>query len=989
MRFSLLGPLMAHDTADSPFTGSTNVRTLLAVLLLRRGQVVTLNELKAVLWGNAQPATAASSLHNHITRLRRALGPEGGGRLRSVPTGYVLEVHQGELDSDQHEELLSTARAARISEDWETIRQACATALELWRGSPVADLPGLADSLCYGPRLKVFDEARLIALEWRCEAELHLGRHHGLAAELYALTEQHPLREGFHRHLMVALHRADRQAEALAVFHRLRSTLADELGVEPGRAVQDALAEILQSPGEPPKTTAALSRPEPAPEPRSAITVGGTPAAGVPAQLPPAPRYFSGRRAELARLDALLDDARRHAGTGPIVLSGPGGVGKTALAVHWAHRVRADFPDGQLHLDLRGFAPDGSAVTPHESLRGLLEGLGVQRARVPASQDARTALFRTLTDGRRLLVLLDNARDAEHVRPLIAGSATSLTVVTSRDQLLGLVAVEGAQPVPLDVLPPDEARELLIARIGHARAVTDPRAVDEAVELAARLPLALAVIGAQAAVTPASPLDQLVARLRRAHGLDAFTGSDARSDVRAVLSWSYETLDTDVARLFRLLAVHPGPGITTLAASSLCGVTLSRAEAMLAELARANLVTESADGRYAFHDLLRVYAEELGRQVDSTTTRRFALRRVTEHYLHTAQRAALLMDPQLRPLDLPLPGRGVRPEHLSDIKEARAWFTSEHTALLATVRRARAAGLDKTCWQLAYALKTFLCWGGHWEDWVAAQTVALEAAERTGDTTAQAQAHRSLAAALDWSVPGTDAQTHLRQALHLFTAEKDVLGQADVHLDLAGRYERQERPQDALHHNEQALALYRCVGDRGGEAKALNNVGYFKALFGEYEEALALCNAARQVFEELGDRRSLALTWDSLGVVHQQTGDLTRAAQCFRRAAEGCREVGSRYHEADSLDHLGDVELAAGHMRTARDAWQRAWDLLTELQHDEAAAVRLKLERSARPSSDTAFDASPAFGEPSAHLEALTPMDPRSRRQVPQCQGSF
>ncbi|MGW1508605.1 AfsR/SARP family transcriptional regulator [Streptomyces sp. NPDC002394] len=942
MRFGLLGPITAQDAAGPLVIGSTKVRILLGILLLKRGQVVSSDELKAALWGTDLPATASSSLHNHVTRLRRTLGSEGAARLRSVPPGYVLDVERGALDGDRHEELLATARTARHGEDWETVREACATALALWRGSPLADLPGLGQSLLYGPALQALDEARLVALEWRCEADLRLGRYDGLAAELYALTEQHPLREGLHRHLMLALHRTDRQAEALAVFHRLRRILADELGVSPGRAVQEALADILQGHGEPaakPPTPA----PEPAPAPDAATAAGNH----VPAQLPPVSRYFSGRRAELARLDALLEDARRHAGTGPIVVSGPGGVGKTTLAVHWAHRVRADFPDGQLHLNLRGFAPEGSAVTPDSALRSLLEGLGVPRARVPAAQEARTALFRTLTDGRRYLILLDNARDAAHVRPLLTGSATSLTVVTSRDQLLGLVAVEDAQPVALDVLSPDDARELLAARVGRDRVTADPRAVDEAVELAARLPLALAVVAARAAVTPALSLTRLVERLRLARGLDAFTGSDARSDVRAVLSWSYETLSTDAARLFRLLAVHPGPGITVPVAGSLAALPPARVHPLLTELAEANLVTEGADGRYAFHDLLRTYAVELGEQVDSGASRRTALRRIAEHYLRTAQRGALLMDPQLAPVDLPpKPGRGVRPEDPADIGAAREWFTGEHEALVETVVRAGASGLDRACWQLAHVLKTYLSWGGHWADGAVVQTAALEAAERLADPTARARAHRSLAAALRWNA-ATDAEagTHLRRALDLFTAEGDLLGQADVHLDLAGRHERKERPGEALHHNQRALELFQELGHRSGEAKALNNVGYFQALLGNHAEALAMCDAARRVFEELGDRRSLALTWDSLGVVHQQTGDLERAAHCFRISAEGLREVGAAYHEAVSLDHLGDVESTAGRPESAQEAWRQAWELLDALRHDDADTIRLKLRR--------------------------------------------
>ncbi|MFD8143924.1 BTAD domain-containing putative transcriptional regulator [Streptomyces sp. NPDC059708] len=953
MRFGLLGPLTAQDAVGPLVIGSAKVRTLLGILLLRRGQAVASDELKDALWGSDLPATATSSLYNHVTRLRRALGREGEDRIRSVPPGYVLDVEHGELDVDVHEELLRTARTARLEEDWEIVRRSCATALGLWRGEPLADLPQLTQSLRYGPEFQALEEARLGAVEWRCEADLRLGRYDGLAAELYTLTERHPLREGFSRHLMIALHRTERQAEALEVFHRLRRTLADSLGVEPGRAVQEALTEVLGGDGRPsgaePSGANPSTEPEPEPEPAPAPEPPAPHPVHRPAQLPPDVRHFSGRRAQLDRLDALLDEARRHAGTGPVVLSGPGGVGKTALAVHWAHRVRADFPDGQLHVNLRGFAPDGTAVTPAQALRGLLEGLGVPRERLPVTQEARVALFRTLTDGRRLLILLDNARDSAQVRPLLSGSATSLTLVTSRDQLLGLVAVEGAQPVPLCVMPPAEARELLAARVGPGRVLADPRALDEAVELTAGLPLALAVVGARAAVSPALGLDRLVERLRRARGLDAFTGSDALSDVRAVLSWSYETLSADAARLFRLLAVHPGPDVSAPVAASLAAVPPYRAHKLLTELTQANLVTEGADGRYAFHDLLRAYATELGELGDPGPSRRAALERLVEHFLRTARRAALLLEPHLAPLDIPgggTPGAGVHPEHLVDASEAREWFSAEHAALVKTVGSAAAAGLDLMCWQLAHTLQTHLLWGGYWEDSATVQTAALEAAERLDDAAARAKAHRGLAAALRDSAREGEAHTHLQRALGLFTSQGDPLGRAEVHLDLAGWHERQGRREEALHHNERALGFFRTAGDRAGEAKALNNVGRFQALLGHHAEALAMCEAARRVFEELGDRRSLALTWDSIGLVHRETGDPDQAAHCFRIAVEGLRTVGSPHCEAVALDHLGDAEQASGRPQAARAAWQRAWELLDRLRHEGAPAIARKLRES-------------------------------------------
>lgn len=951
MRFGLLGPLTVHDGTAVRAISSTKVRTVLGALLLRPNRLVTADDLKAALWGAHPPASASGSLHNHISRLRRALAEDGDSRLRSVAQGYVLEVRDGELDSALFEDHLRDARAARLRQDWETVRHECARALELWRGRPLADLPDLADVDPYSRLIHTLQEARLHALEWRCDAELRLGRHHGLAAELGSLAAEYPLREAFHRQLMLVLHRTDRQAEAVAVFHRLRRTLVDELGIEPGAAVQDAFQEIIggrpQRPAAEPEPPAAspdgpASTPVTPPGPPNPLDV-------VPAQLPPAGFGFAGRRPELARLAAVLDRTAAQPGaTTVIAVTGTGGVGKTALAVHWAHRVRHHFPDGQLYVNLRGFCPTGSAVAPADAVREFLDVLGVPRARIPATVEARTGLFRSLTAGRRFLILLDNARDAEQIRPLLPGASESLVLVTSRDRLPGLVAVEGAHSVPVELLSADEARELLTTRIGADRAAAEDAAVSEIIELTAGLPLALAIVSARAAVHPALTMAGLAGQLRHAYGLEAFAGHDAPSDLRAVLSWSYETLSTGAARLFRLLAVHPGPSITAPAAASLAGLPLPRTRPLLAELTQAQLITESAGGRSAFHDLLRAYAAELGDEDESADDPDTAVPRMVDHYLHSARTAATLMDPQLEPLDPPpLAGQQVRPEVMADAAGAGEWFTQEHAVLLGVVRQASAAGLRSGVWQLAYYIKTFLFWRGHWADLAATQTAALDATRQLGDRAAQAHTHRSLGKALqllEAEAGGAASGRHLRSALDLFAELGHLAGQADTHLDLAAVYEQQDQVEEALRHNQRALELFRAAGHRNGEAKALNNVSYFHSLLGDHALALDMCERALALLEELGDRRSLALTWDTLGTVHHATGRYDEASRCFLRSAEMCREVGVPFHESLALTNLGETRLAAGDTPGARDAWQQSLELLDALNHPTADSVRLRLK---------------------------------------------
>ncbi len=663
-----------------------------------------------------------------------------------------------------------------------------------------------------------------------------------------------------------------------------------------------------------------------------------------PAQLPMDVYGFAGRDDQHARLDAVLDAADEQL-TAVVVsaLSGTAGVGKTALAIHWAHRVRDRFPDGQLYVNLRGFDPGGSVMPPAEAVRGFLDALGVSPERIPAGLDARSTLYRSLLVGRRMLVVLDNARDAMQVRPLLPGSPGCLVVITSRDQLTSLIAAVGAQPLILDLLAPAEARRLLAGRLGTDRVAAEPAAVSRIIDYCARLPLALTLVAARAASHPGFSLTALADELRTSHGsLDRFTDPDPSADVRAVFSWSYRTLSAAAARLFRLLSGHPGPHIAIPAAASLAGVSPDEARKALEELARAHLVTEPAPGRYAFHDLLRAYAAELARTDDHE--RGAAGRRVLDHYLRTAHAAGLRLHPHRDRIQLVPAEPGVTAQEVPDHQHALRWFTAEHPALLAAVREAADSGLDAQAWQLAWAVATFLDRRGHWHDLAAIQTTALAAARRLADRPGEVQANRLLGLAYARLGQYADARIHIQTALDLSAALGDDAGQGHSHMNLAQVFARQDRHAEALSHAQQAHAHFKAAGHRYGQANALNAIGWYHAQLDDYRATLASCARALPLQREIGDRHGQAATWDSIGYAHHHLGNSDQAVACYQRAMVLYREVGDRFHEADTLIHLGDTHHAAGNLDDAHTAWRRALAILDDLGHPTAAAVRARLQ---------------------------------------------
>ncbi|MGH8791665.1 MAG: ATP-binding protein, partial [Stackebrandtia sp.] len=771
-----------------------------------------------------------------------------------------------------------------------------------------------------------------------------LGMHVELIGRLRAMVAAEPLHEHVVGMLMLALYRAGRRDEALTLFRDTRRRLSGDLGVEPGGALKHLHRKILSSDAE-------LNVPTPPSQrtpPSSAGAVRGTKPAQLPADLP----GFTGRKPQLSQLDAILDKGVEDSTPPPVaVLSGPAGAGKTTLALHWSHRVAAQFPDGQLYVNLRGFDPAGTAVDPSHALRESLHALGVPAQRVPAELEARQGMYRSLLSGKRVLIVLDNARDSAQVRPLLPGSSRCMAVVTSRDVLSGLVAAEAAIPIRLDVMSLAESKDLLAARLGHTRVDSSEPTLLTVVESCARLPLALAITAARLATQPDLSMDDLAAELVSAGAdLDSFDSGDSELSLRSAFTCSYGALRPEAARMFRLLGLHPGVDISVPAAASLAAVSRPRARALLAELTRTSLQSERRSGRYGCHDLLRAYAGELAHRDDSADELRAASHRSLDYYLRTAHAAALAVDPNRRPIELPEPLDDPAPDELSCAQEAMEWFAAEHSTLVDMAVHALAEGFYAHAWQLIWSMETYFSRSGYWDEWVGAQRVALDAAQRLGDRLRAAHLRRNLGRAYTQLGDADAALESFQQALQEFADIRDSEGRADAHRGIAWLFTRQNRLPEALTHSRRALSLYREAGNRRREALALNAVGWRLTLLDEHREAISYCRQALTLFHEFADAGGPsgfgeAETWDSLGHAHHKLGEIDEAVACFRRSLDILAPTGDRQFSAEVFDRLGQAHESAGDKTAAVAAWRRALKLLDELEHPDAESVRARIDQ--------------------------------------------
>ena len=943
---SLLGPVeVSVGGRHAPIT-QQGLRVLLAVLAQSANRVVPAAALIEALWQEEPTRQRERNLHAQIYQLRRRLSEleplRTNSRLVTREPGYLLQLAADELDLMLFTDLAARGRQSARAGDPAAAADLIGQALALWRGPALADVAELSDRLAADA--SALQEQRLLAVEDQADARLAAGLHADLTGELTSLVASHPLRERLRGQLMLALYRSGRQADALECYHEARRVLGEDLGIDPGPELQGLYQKILRGAASlaPPRLPAAAPGISEADADHD-DTVPAAPAL-VPRQLPPAVRHFAGRDAELARLDVLLEQA---APSGTVVITaigGTGGVGKTALALHWAHKIADRFPDGQLHVNLRGYDPSGPPVTAAEAVRGFLDALAVPSSQIPQSPEAQAALYRTLSADRRMLILLDNARDPAQVRPLLPASPGCLVIVTSRSALTGLTTADGAVPVPLGLVSEAEAEAMLSTRLGQDRVAAEPAAVAQLIGLCARLPLALAIAAARAAANPAMSLTALGAAISgEQNRLDALDIDDPATSLRAVFSWSTSQLSDDSGRLFRLLGLHPGPDISLPAAASLAGISRAEAAAALRELTRTHMAAEHLPGRFAFHDLLRAYAAEAAEQYDTEADRGAAVRRMLDHYLHTAMAASQRFSPFRSPLRLAAPAPGVVPAEMADKDQAMSWFEAEVPGLLALIGFAETQGFDTYAWRLPWALGPFFHRRGWLQSYAAIQRTALAAARRLDDPIALAHAHHLLGHAELQMNEYEAAEPNFRRALDLFRELGDRANEAVVLNGLAGMLEKQERYPEALAVALDALRMLKAAGHWWTQATLENGVGWLYAHLGQYDDALTHCQRALSLHRESGHRGGAADTLDSIGFVHLHLGDLQAARAHYEQAIDAYREIGAPFGEGNSLAGLGDVLLRSGDLDAARARYLQAAAILDALPHPLADVVRGKL----------------------------------------------
>ncbi|MEU6540686.1 BTAD domain-containing putative transcriptional regulator [Streptomyces sp. NPDC047000] len=975
VRFAVLGPLRAWRAGAELRLGPPQQQAFAALLLANAGRPVTVTEAVGMLWGQDPPPSAVNVVRRYAGALRRVLEPglprmATGSWLLREGGGYRLDVDVTTLDLLRFRELRAQARAADRADRPADALGSYTRALALWRGHAAAGIPAEARG---HPVFAALDGERLATVKEAAGTALRCGRAEAVLPQLQGLADGHPLDEPLHGLLIRALALTGQQARALETYQRIRTLLAQELGVGPSAELLAAHREVLGARSAPPPPAPLAAPAGEGPASRTAASEK-TPAARHdllvplprPAQLPAAYEHFAGRAAEIEHLLRRLPAAPGPDGPGAATvistIGGMAGVGKTTLAVQLAHRVTDRFPDGQLYVNLRGFDLNGAAMDPAEAVRGFLEALGVSRRQMPDGPEAQAALYRSLLADRRVLVLLDNARDAAQVRPLLPGAPGCLVLITSRDRLTSMVVSHGAHPLTLGPMSPQDARRSLVRRLGAGRVAAEPGAADTIVSLCGGLPLALAVITARALMNPAFSLSGIAAELREANGsLDAFDGLDATADVRTVFGWSYRMLTGEAARLFRLLSLHPGPDLGTHAAAALADRPVPRVRSLLAELTRVHLLTEEAPGRYRFHDLLRAYANELARAGDGTgdgeEERRGALCRMLDHYLLTAHASASLLDPAgVFPSPAPSPAASGTPVALGDAGAALSWFSTERLVLLEVTRQSVDEGLGGHAWQLARLLDPVHERFGHWHDWADLQRLALTAARRLADPVGVAHAHGGLGRACSLLRRYPEAEDHLRHALSLFEALGDDLGQAHTRRALGWVMTRTGRHREAIRHTRHALDLYRIAGHPSGQADAMNAIAWYETVLGDHEAAVADAVRSLLLYRRMSDRGgpNEANTWDTLAYAHHRLGNFGRARTCYLRAVDMLRRSGDRYNEAGSLTRLGDTYAAAGDDAAARAVWAQAADILAEIDPPWAAEVRAKLRSELPDGSDRA-----------------------------------
>jgi DNA-binding SARP family transcriptional activator/tetratricopeptide (TPR) repeat protein len=952
LRFQLLGPLRAWYDDIEVDLGPPARRAVLGLLVLAGGEPISRSELVDALWGERPPASVANVLQTHVKHLRRLLEP---GRPAQQPSvllphvggGYAIRADLVDSDLIGFRRLIGLAGVAEREGDTRQAAALLGEAVRLWRGQPLADIPSLAGH----PKLVGLSAERRHTVTRFGEAMIAIGAAEDALPALGEAAAEQPLDEWAHATLIDANRAAGRRSAAFTVYHGIRARLADELGVSPGPKLSAAYLALLHDD----VTTGA-----PADDPSRTE---------VPAQLPADVVDFSGRVDELLELDGLLPSTDGEASVPLVVISGSAGVGKTALAVHWAHRIRHRYPDGQLYANLRGHARQGPAQ-PIEILAAFLFSLGIPPDRAPLDVETAAALLRTSLAGRRVLIILDNAGGADQIRPLLPGNNDCLVLVTARERMVGLVARNGARHLVLDVLSRADALDLLDRVLDAHRLAADPEAAVEFARLCAHLPLALRIAAAKLADHPHCTVADHVAEMRAGNPLSSFdVHGDEQTAVRSAFDLSYRALPQPDQRLFRLLGLVPGADVTADAAAALAGTEEHQADRELQGLARAHLVEQHAHDRYRFHDLLRHYAVERTLAQDTEADRRTALHRLHEWYLRGVESAGRTLYSHMLRLPARTSNSAVTEVTVDAAarSEAARWLDAERSNIVATVQHAAGHGPRQVAWLLADAMRGYFWLSMRATEWSATATAGLAAASAEGAIQAQAAAQFSLAdlnfrlsryreavrgytralllaRRADWpecqaAVLGnlgcvywqagrlTRAVTHLSRA---FRRSRDIgqpAGQATALGNLGLVYFQLGRLEQAEKHYLAALDLHRQIGSRYGEAVNLSNLGQVRHVRGRPRDAVDLLTTAITLHGEAGDRYGDTNTHRVLAMTLTETGSHHDAIEHGRIALESARVMEDPRAEAEALIVLAGIRHRLGEHGDTAATYRRALEL--------------------------------------------------------------
>ncbi|GAA0601259.1 AfsR/SARP family transcriptional regulator [Streptomyces crystallinus] len=894
LRFGVLGPVRVWRGPEALPSGSPQQRALLAVLLLRDGRTATSAELIDAIWGDEPPSQALAAVRTYASRLRKALGP---GVLISESGGYAIRLPAGVLDLARAQELAAQAEKARAGGEQTRARELLKTALALWTGEPLAQIPGPhADT----ERTRLV-EWRLQLTEARLDMELEAGCHAEAVSELTALTAAYPLRERLRELLMLALYRSGRQAEALAVYADTRRLLADELGVDPCAELSRLQQRILQADED-------LARPAEAP---------AAPAPVKAAQLPASVPDFTGRVSFVQELSARLATADTTV-MAVSALAGIGGVGKTTLAVHVAHAARPHFPDGQLYVDLQGTGP--RACEPEAVLGAFLRALGTPDASIPDSLEERAALFRSTLDGRRVLVLLDNARDAAQVRPLLPGTAGCAALVTSRIRMLDLA---GAYLVDLDVMSPEEALQLFTRIVGEERVSAERQSALDVVAACGFLPLAIRIAASRLASRRTWTVSVLAAKLAdERRRLDELQAGDLA--VKATFELGYGQLEPAQARAFRLLGLPDGSDISLAAAAAVLDLPLQETEDLLESLVDTSLVESAAPGRYRYHDLVRLYARACAeRDEDPPSERAEAMSRLLDFYLATAARVYAIERPGDRLVEHLAPTQypGLV---FADGHAAVDWLYAEANCLLACLHQcAGDPAMLRRAVDLLWAAKDLAESGANSRQYETTAAAVRDAAHEGGDASAEARARLALSTVLLVSGRFEQADEEARVSSLLAKEAGDPMpaGAAPTDRGIIAFY--QNRHADGERFLQEAIDNYRADGNLPGEASALCNLARIHVNMGRTASAVELAQRGLDIFSEMGLSLRCANARFALGIALTRAGRLDEALSQLGQALQVFQDNRQRLWEGTTHFRIAEAHFAARRpARTAQHAEQ-------------------------------------------------------------------